>query len=291
LIEFHAPTVEDKAWATPLLRASGWSGSEYAFGTHYVWQKKFHAEIANYGGFFLGRSDEKYLFPAGEGNLKEVLEELLEQERAQNHAEALNLFAVPQPAIPILQKLFGDRISVEPDRANWDYLYLAENLIALPGKAYHGKRNHVAKFRRTYSYAYEDITSQNAGECLAMAEEWQSANENPADFVDEMEAIRLAFGAWEQLKFSGGLLRTDGKVIAFTAGEEISRQTYDLHFEKALTSFDGAYAAINQEFAARRLSAYSLLNREEDMGMEGLRKAKESYHPTAMFEKNTVMLR
>ena len=82
----------------------------------------------------------------------------------------------------------------------------------------------------------------------------------------------------------------DGKVIAFTAGEEISQQTYDLHFEKALISFDGAYAAINQEFASRRLSGYSLLNREEDMDMEGLRKAKESYRPTAMFEKNTVML-
>ncbi len=290
MIEFHSPTVEDKVWATPLLRASGWSGSEYAFGTHYVWQDKFQAEIANYGGFFLGRSNGLYLFPAGEGNLKEVLEELLEQERKLGHGDMLKMFAVPQPALPILQELFGARMTVEPDRSNWDYLYLAKNLIELPGKAYHGKRNHIAKFRRLYEYSYEDITEQNAWECLAMAEEWQSANENPADFEDEMRAMRLAFSAWGPLEFSGGLLRVDGKVIAFTAGEEISQQTYDLHFEKALISFDGAYAAINQEFASRRLSGYSLLNREEDMDMEGLRKAKESYRPTAMFEKNTVML-
>ena len=290
MIEFHSPTVEDKVWATPLLRASGWSGSEHAFGTHYVWQDKFQAEIANYGGFFLGRSNGLYLFPAGEGNLKEVLEELLEQERKLGHGDMLKMFAVPQPALPILQELFGARMTVEPDRSNWDYLYLAKNLIELPGKAYHGKRNHIAKFRRLYEYSYEDITEQNAWECLAMAEEWQSANENPADFEDEMRAMRLAFSAWGPLEFSGGLLRVDGKVIAFTAGEEISQQTYDLHFEKALISFDGAYAAINQEFASRRLSGYSLLNREEDMDMEGLRKAKESYRPTAMFEKNTVML-
>lgn len=291
MIEFHAPVVEDKAWATPLLRASGWSGSEYAFGTHYVWQEKYEAQIANYGGFFLGRSNGFYLFPAGEGNLKEVLEELLEQERAMGHGEALNLFAVPQPALPILQERFAGRMTVQPDRANWDYLYLANNLIDLPGKAYHGKRNHIAKFRRSFEYTYEDITAENAAECLEMAEEWQSANENPADFEDEMKAMRRAFDAWKALEFSGGLLRVEGRVIAFTAGEQISEQTYDLHFEKALTSFNGAYAAINQEFASRRLSGYSLINREEDMGLEGLRKAKESYRPIAMFEKNTVIIR
>lgn len=291
MIEFHAPVLDDKVWATPLLRASGWSGSEYAFGTHYIWQDKYQAEIANYGGFFLGRSSGLYLFPAGEGDLKAVLEELLRQEQKMGHGDVLNLYAVPQPAIPILRELFGDRITVEPDRANWDYLYLAQNLIDLPGKGYHGKRNHIARFRRSYEYIYEDITPQNAPECLAMAEEWQSANENPADFEDEIKAMRRAFAAWEPLEFSGGLLRVEGRIVAFTAGEEISRHTYDLHFEKALTSFDGAYAAINQEFASRCLSGYSLLNREEDMNMEGLRKAKESYRPTAMFEKSTVTLR
>ena len=223
--------------------------------------------------------------------MKEVLEELLEQERAVGHGDTLTLFAVPQPALQILQEHFSGRLTVQPDRANWDYLYLAQNLIDLPGKAYHGKRNHVARFRRSFEYTYEDITAENAAECLEMAEQWRSANENPADFEDEMKAMRRAFAAWEPLGFSGGLLRVEGKVIAFTAGEPISEQTYDLHFEKAFTGYEGAYAAINQEFAARQLKGYSLINREEDMGLEGLRKAKESYRPTAMFEKNTVVIR
>ena len=289
MIEFHTPEPEDRTWAAPLLRASGWSGSEYAFGTHYIWQDKYQAQIAHYGGFFLGRSNGRYLFPAGDGDLKAVLEELLEQEHRQSRI--LSLFSVPEPALPILEELFSGRISVYPDRANWDYLYLAQNLIQLSGKAYHGKRNHIAKFNRNYEYVYEDITPQNAAECLEMAEEWRSVNEKPADFEDEMRAMTRAFSAWEILGFSGGLLRVDGKVIAFTAGENINEQTYDLHFEKALVAYDGAYAVINHEFASRRLSGVSLINREEDMGLEGLRKAKESYHPTAMFEKHTVTLR
>lgn len=291
MIEFHAPAAEDKAWATPILRASGWSGSEYAFGTHYIWQEKYEAQIAYSGGFILGRSRDNYLFPAGEGDLKAVLEELLETERAAGHGEGLKLYAVPQPALPILRELFGDRVSAEEDRANWDYLYAARDLIELPGKAYHGKRNHIAKFCRSFSYAYEDISAENAAECLAMAEEWQNASENPTDFDDEMNAIRRAFRAWDVLELSGGLLRVDGKVIAFTAGEAISRQTYDLHFEKALADYPGAYAVINRDFAANRLADYSLINREEDMGLEGLRKAKRSYRPIAMFEKYTVLIR
>ena len=96
--------------------------------------------------------------------MKEVLEELLEQERKLGHGDMLKMFAVPQPALPIWQELFVARMTVEPDRSNWDYLYLAKNLIELPGKAYHGKRNHIAKFRRLYEYSYEDITEQNAWE-------------------------------------------------------------------------------------------------------------------------------
>lgn len=290
MIDFHAPTLQDKLWAAPLLKNSGWSACEYAFGTHYIWQEKYHAEIACYHKFFLGRSGNHYLFPTGNGDLKEVLLRLQQEEKEKNGEGSLHLYAVPAPAIPTLKELFGETLFVEEDRANWDYLYLTENLIHLKGKAYHAKRNHIARFQREFSYQYEPITPKNAPECLEMAEIWQQKNAQ-ADSVDELHAMRRAFSAWDALGFVGGLIRVDGKVVAFTAGEELNQQTFDLHFEKARPEFEGAYAVINQEFAARCLSEYSLVNREEDMGLEGLRKAKESYRPVAMFEKYTVTVK
>ena len=106
-----------------------------------------------------------------------------------------------------------------------------------------------------------------------------------------MRALRKAFANFEELKLSGGLIRIEGKPVAYTIGEEINPQVFLLHFEKALAGYDGLYAAINNEFARRNLSGYQYINREEDLGLEGLRKAKLSYHPAIILEKYRAVLK
>ena len=174
-------------------------------------------------------------------------------------------------------------------RGEADYLYRVADLAQLEGKKYHAKRNHIAKFNRLYSYQFEPVTTAaQEQECLDMMHRWVSSNENAADFRMEEEAIRLAFADTAALHIRAGLLRVDGNVIAFTAGEPVGADGFDLHFEKALTEYDGAYAVINQAFAAHCLTDCTWVNREEDMGLDGLRRAKLSYNPAQLLMKYTA---
>ena len=174
------------------------------------------------------------------------------------------------------------------DRDASDYIYASQDLIHLAGRKFHGKRNHLARFQRSYNWSYEDITPENYADCKKIAHEWCVQNggcgkEDGTD--DETCAINMAFRSFEELKLSGGLLRVDGKPVAFTVGEEINPEVYLLHFEKALSGYEGLYAAINHEYAANHLENYRYINREEDLGIEGLRKAKLSYNPAILLEK------
>ena len=289
MIPFHAPELADRLWAAPLLRRYGDAASEAAFGTYYAWQNHFHYEIAEYDGYFLAHWDGGYLFPVGENapdDLAAVLRAL--EEDASRRGEPLVLH-FSEHFLPMAQRTCGGRFRVEEDRADADYLYRVADLAALSGKKYHGKRNHVAHFEKTYSYTFENVTTEaQERECVAMMEEWCSSNENPDDFAAELTAIRRIFAAREELQVRAGLLRVDGKVVAFAAGEESADGIFDQHFEKALVEYDGAYAVVNQQFMQHCIADYTLVNREEDMGLEGLRKAKLSYHPAQLVMKYTA---
>lgn len=286
MIDFHRPLPEDRAWAEPLLRCFGDLGSEAAFGTYYLWQSRFDFEIAFHKGFFVAHSNSGYIFPTGEGNLDEVLQDLAEDATRRN--EPLH-FLFSERFCQVLKEHCPNCYCIEENRANADYLYRVSDLAELKGKKYHSKRNHIARFSKKYEYSFETvITDQQARECVELAENWYSANEKPTELTDELEAIRRAFSHRETLHLVAGLLRVDGKVIAFAAGEPINENVFDQHFEKALVEYDGAYAMINQAFMAHCLSEYEFVNREEDMGIEGLRKAKLSYLPEKILAKYTA---
>ena len=286
MIDFHKPSIEDRNWAEPILRKSGGVGSEYAFGTHFTWQNTYHAEIAEYRGFLVGRSCGAYMYPIGCGDRKEIIEVLMQDAKEKGYQ--FWMYSVPKEHLEQLEKQFPGVFTFREDRENADYVYRQSDLANLPGKKYHSKRNHVSKFRRLYGEpVYEELSRVNLAECMEIAQLWYSRNETVSEEKedgDELDALRRGFDQWEALHFRGGLIRVNGKAVAFSIGEAINESVFVIHFEKALTEYEGIYAVINQEFARNSLGDYEWIDREEDMGIEGLRKAKNSYHPAYLAE-------
>ncbi|MFY9272906.1 MAG: phosphatidylglycerol lysyltransferase domain-containing protein, partial [Thermacetogeniaceae bacterium] len=185
---------------------------------------------------------------------------------------------------------FPEKFEYSEARDSFDYVYLLEDLAALTGKKYRGKRNHVNYFMKNYNWSFEQISPENLAECWEMNLEWCKINNCMCDIqlASEFCAVRRCFDYFDQLELEGGLLRADGKVVAFTIGEKLNSDTYDTHIEKAFSGIKGAYQTINQQFAKfiqQKHPEIIYVNREEDMGRAGLRKAKLSYHPVRMEEK------
>lgn len=295
MLDFKYPTLEDRKWIQPILSAAGYMGSENAFGTLFIWSDTYHSKVCRYNDSILlcsGEHSHTYNFPIGKENLADTLSVLIENSREKNMK--FKMWGMTQAEIALMEEVMPNTFEYEFDRNGSDYLYSTEDLIQLAGRKYHGKRNHLAKFKRTYSYTYEDVTMQNLSDCIQVAKEWCIANGgcNSENGLDrEGCALRRAFENYEALCLSGGLIRIDGKPVAFTIGEEINPKVFLLHFEKALDGYDGLYAAINHEFAERHLAGYEYVNREEDMGMEGLRKAKLSYYPAFLLQKYSAVLK
>ena len=277
MIDFHPPRLEEKPWVDELLRRADYRGCDYNFTNLFVWSRAYHQEIARVDDFLVthvcGRMGCSFMFPAGGGDLASVIRKL--------------------------EEFFPGQSTFTADRDGYDYLYEIDRLADLGGKRLHAKRNHINRFMENNpSWTYEEITPESLGECLAMDKEWYRrslAREGEAeerDLGDEGVALRQAMEHYQALGLEGGLIRVYGEVVAFTMGDLLNSDTYDVHFEKAYGELQGAYAMINREFARwvrGRHPNVRYLNREDDMGVEGLRKAKESYYPDQMVEKHTAM--
>lgn len=190
-----------------------------------------------------------------------------------------------------LEEYYPSLFRVEYDRDSSDYVYEVQALAELRGKKYQKKKNHVNRFKRNYEFTYETLTPENIPECIKMAEKWRESREMNPSLEAEKKALENAFRYYELLGFQGGLLRVNGEVMAFTLGEAVTEDTFVTHFEKALDSIPELYAMINQQFAMNQLQDFRYVNREEDLGVEGLRKAKTSYHPVFMVEEYRASLK
>lgn len=293
MLEFHEPKIEDKKWVDDLLVRSDHLGCTYCFGTIFDWRKMYGTEIAKYKDTLIIRSGKKkkvYSYPAGDFDVKEVFEVMIDDAHKNN--SKFSVYGITTEQKDVLESTFPDKFNFEFDRDFCDYIYNSEDLINLSGKKYHGKRNHVSKFMRTYdNWTYETMTPDNINDCYEMAQKWYSLEDTTNGLEDEKTALCEAFHNFAALEFKGGILKVDGEVIAFTLGEKLNSNTFCSHFEKALTEYTGAYTVINQEFAKNELSEYKYINREEDLGLEGLRKAKLSYKPAILLEKYSLTLR
>lgn len=187
------------------------------------------------------------------------------------------------------------RFEISSDRNNSDYVYLAEDLINLAGRKYHSKKNHLNQFRKDYPTAeYLPISAGIIPQCREVLNHWYEIHraENPDDvfLCYEQAAIHEIFDNFDEFKLKGGAILLGGKIVAFTFGEQLNSDTAVIHVEKADPEIRGAYTAINQNFVAQEWAAMTYINREEDMGLEGLRQAKESYRPVKLIEKFSARL-
>lgn len=191
-----------------------------------------------------------------------------------------------------IETFFPNKFIYSYNRDKSDYIYLVEDLIELKGRKYHGKKNHINQFIQNNEYTYEKISKDNIEECRKMKNEWALEN----DKMDESSQIEVAvvdtmLDHYDQLNLTGGLIRIDGIVKAFTLGEKLSNDTFVTHIEKADGKIRGLYPIINQKFSENELKDYVYVNREEDLGIPGLRKAKLSYNPVNLWDKYEAMLK
>jgi len=266
--------------------------SEYTFTNLYIWGKEANLEIAEDEGalYLFGRYGKgaPFMFaPLSEDPASDygaVLKKAVAEFEKRGIMPCFR--AISGPIYEAFKGVEG--YSLEEDRDNADYVYSAESLRTLAGKKLHAKRNHINKFRAEYgdSFQYVPVTGDMLEECLAVYDEW-ILGKDPTEpgALGERRAIERAISAMDTLEIKGGGIRIDGRLAAFTLGEEIDDEIAVIHIEKADSSVPGLYTIINQQFAEREFSHMRFINREEDMGIPGLRKAKLSYYPAFLIEK------
>lgn len=254
------------------------------------WQFFYHTEFAIVEGFLLLRFllDGKvtYMKPIGKGDLQHVLSLL--QEDARKLGDVLRVACVCPCAKALMEESMPGAFSFESDRDKADYIYLRESLVTLSGKKLQPKRNHINKFKRLYpNYEYRPLTSELVPDCLRLGQEWCLTNDSHEQraAMAEQRMMNYALRHIDALHIIGGALFVDGQMVAFTFGAHINRETFDICVEKADTAYEGVYAMINNEFASHLPEEVVYVNREEDLGLEGLRKAKLSYQPELILDK------
>lgn len=293
---FTTPELNDRLWINELSAAENLRSADFSFGVIYCWRYKYVSSIARLGDRLLMRICDhgtlKYSYPVGRGDLMPALTALREDAKGLNIPFILR--GIPREVLPAIETAFSDKPEVSFDDRFSDYVYSAEDLANLPGRRYHSKKNHVNRFMAENDWVFEPLSRSNIDECRRLAAAWfiDAAAQGYSDLTGEIKALNKAFDNYEPLGFDGGLIRVDGEAVAFTMGEMVSPDTLVTHFEKASLGVNDGYAMINQQFSKYMLDKYpglTYINREEDMGIENLRKAKQSYRPVFMVDKYTAV--
>ncbi|NLP47621.1 MAG: DUF2156 domain-containing protein [Clostridiales bacterium] len=294
MLEFRYPEMSDKQWAEEMLEHSQYMGSEYSFGNIFMWSRSYKTKITKHKNSLITKSSgEKpsYCCPAGSDSFEEILPDLLEDAKSCGHP--FKMHGITRECTVELKKLFPGRFKFREERNTFDYIYLTEDLINLSGRKFRDKRNHISAFKRENKWSFEVIDAGNLEECIALNEAWdeQKRASDPDSIYKEQDAIARGFDKFFELGMEGGLIRSSGQAVAFTIGERLNINTFCVHYEKAFAEVRGAYPMINREFADNCLRDYLYVNREEDVGDPGLRKAKLSYNPVILLEKYSVLLK
>ena len=263
--------------------------SEASFSNMYIWRNETNVYIKVIEDMLVLRVfiDGKYKFvmPFGDANnYCRCIKELYNLCKASNIE--LIIIGADYQFINSIKDL-GLDFTYEQDRNAQDYIYLSENLSALSGKKLHSKRNHVNKFKSLYTYEYVDLKENMLDECFEKTKAWMHSKYegNQEKYKKELLTLKDLFENFSYFNLFGGAIYIEGTLIAYSIGEYLSNDTALIHVEKADTDYEGSFAIINYEFANRLKANYKYINREEDMGIEGLRKAKLSYRPEYLTDK------
>lgn len=291
MIDFHRLTLDQKEEYEQILMACPERGCEYSFANLYLWgrqQVAFLHGCAAFFSHFYGRS--VYPFPIGSGDKKAVLEEILND--ARQRGIPCRITGITDADREQLEAWFPGKFRLRTDRDSFDYVYAIDDLADLRGRKFQKKRNHFNRFRTDRpDYQILPLDENNLPQARQMVIGWYTHRQETdpdGDYLLEKLAMTRAFRDYGKLRLEGCMLVDGGEVLAVTMGSRLSPTTFDIHFEKAREDIDGAYTAINCEFARYLRLKYpqvQFLDREDDMGLDGLRKAKLSYNPHHMVKK------
>lgn len=296
-LKFEELTTEKCAWVVERLREDGRRLCEYTFAGNYAWSRFFALRLAVFGNGACGifryehEDSDVYSFPFGGGDedKRALLACIMAQ--CEKNGKVLRLSPIARADHERLRRWFPGEFLSGANRDLSDYIYEREKLVTLSGKKFHGKRNHIARFKDAGDWGYEEITDSNRADAREMMEQWKENRSEEWNIGLEQEFCAMMTGLLEMEKIGlrGGLLRKAGRVVALAIGEPLNDDTFVVHFEKAFADVQGAYPMINQQFAEHGAKGFTYINREEDTGDPGLRKAKLSYHPYKLEEKYTAI--
>lgn len=291
MIDFQKFDLSNKAEYIRRLRSGGDRGCEYSLANLNLWGRQKCALLEDYLVLFSQFERRSvYPFPVGKGDIRPILDAIIHD--ARERGIVCRLTGLTARDTMTLEELYPGQFRFHPDRDSCDYVYRIEDLAELKGRKFQKKRNHLNRFKEAHPDCKAiPITPEKLPAVQEMIAQWYEkrlAADPHDDYHLEKHALRRAFSNMDMLDLEGLVLEEDGKILAMTIGSPLSEDTFDIHFEKALEDVDGAYPAINQAFAAHLRNKYPnlrYLNREDDMGLPGLRKAKLSYNPDHLVVK------
>lgn len=290
LASFKRVEIADGARIKPILAAAQKTSCDYNFANLYAWGEIYDLRWTLYRDRLLVYSgkDDFLLMPVGPAcgveEMVEMSDRLIRQGASGNYVLMEAEYVERHGAV-------NDHFAAEVDRDNADYVYSAKALVELKGRKLHKKKNLLSQFLRNHpDYTCEKMSARHADECFTLAEKWcEVKNCEQLGFTHESSALKRAMERFEELGQEGLIIRDRGGVVAFSIFDRQNRNTAAVHFEKYNGEVKGSAQAINWETARYLAPAYEYVNREQDLGIEGLRRAKESYCPA--FVVKTYVLR
>lgn len=294
MLDFKPLTLEDKGLFDKYLKPYNFLTCEYSFTNLFIWRDGLDIQYTIYKDALIIKkkdfySDYHFMQPIGytKENLKDIVDAL---ENEKTHLNLKNLFRDAEaPFIEDLRTIFGEKFTVEEDRANFDYIYESSKLISLSGKKLHGKKNHYNNFIKNNSFRGEEINENNIEDCISAACKWCKLNDCKGYLKYELNAIKEILLNKDKLDFVGMAVYVADELSAFTIGEKINENMAIIHIEKADAEINGLYTYVNKTFVENYFSEVPYINREQDLGKEGLRKAKLSYQPFKLEPKYIVL--
>ena len=286
MLEFKKIELTDIDIYNSFIQNSNELSCEYAFVNLLMWQDLYNNEIAICDGQLIIKSKddgiETFYLPLGD-DLQKGINLIKEYKKSKK----IDFWAQEGSRFEKFRKLYQNEYVFKEVRDAFDYIYLTTDLAELKGKKYHSKRNHISAFSKKYDWHYEKVTDDNINAVKLCAKEWYAENSDRFDTIMQAEknGIEIMLDNLENLNICGGAIFIEDRVVAFTLGTSMGKEVFNIHIEKALKEYAGAYAVINQQFAKNELLSYKYINREDDLGIEGLRKAKLSYKPTKLLKK------
>ena len=295
MIEFKAVTLLDKEWIDRHVMCENSPSADYNFGNMFIWDEHYRQLVCRFGDRTLTKvrlhGEPAFVFPIGCGPLRPAMEAIREYAAAKDYP--LILRGVTEAHREQLEAEYPGRFEFCEEERWADYIYEAERLATYAGKALHGKKNHCNRFEAEHDWRFVPLTRELIPACLRMLDNWTRENEERLDksIVYEHDAIERAFTHYEALGLEGGVLFAGEELMGFSFGEMASLDCFDVHVEKADISVNGAYPMVCREMvrmAMRLHPGLRYINREDDMGLESLRRSKQSYKPAFLLKKYTA---